>query len=184
MSASRKSGGNWFVFMGFAEGPKPEWFSMVVGVMRRTTRDFFQNSAARLVDDRYRCAERGVLKKTFCCSFGEADAAVRSGVAWEVSCVHSDAAVDSHEVGHRCAPECSARRATMGFYPNVGFNDIPRRIDIVAVKVRCVVFIFLDHLESAGRSAISHTASGNSSASNYLAAYEKNPLQSAKIDHD
>ena len=97
---------------------------------------FFQNSATRLVDDCYLGAERGVLEKTFCCSLGETDAAVGSGVAGQVPGVHSDAAVDSHEVGHGCSSKRSSWRATMGFYPDIGFNDIPRRIDIVAVKVR------------------------------------------------
>lgn len=93
--------------------------------------------------------------------FGEADAPVGSGVAGDVSGVHPDGAVDAHEIPHGGPEEAGAGGFGVCFDTDVAHDDVSGGVDVIAVEIGAVVFVFLRDFEISGGGAVTFATGGD-----------------------
>jgi hypothetical protein len=92
---------------------------------------------------RDRCADGDIVVKRGSHMTGHTHATVGGRVAGQVAGVHAHRTVDSHEIRHGRSAENGARWPPVAVHADIGFHDIARPIDIIAVKIGDMVFVFL-----------------------------------------
>src|SRR5436189_4471274 len=92
------------------------------------------------------------LEEIFRHEFRHPDAAVGSGIAGEISGMHSNSSMNAHKIGHRCALEMSPGRLRIDAQLDIWLYHIIGAIDVIAVFARNMVHILLLNPATAARS--------------------------------
>jgi hypothetical protein len=104
-------------------------------------------------------------------------------IAGQITGVHADASMDSEEVWHCCSPEdCSPGSGVfVGLY--VLSHDLPVLVDVISVKARDVLSVFLNDSELTGRRIVTlSTGRDDWNTDDLIAFIEISPLL-IEIDH-
>ena len=118
----------------------------------------FQNK--QLISDCDWRADADRLEEIFRHEFRHPDAAVRSGIAGEISGMHSNSSMNAHEIRHGRALEMSPGRLRIVAQLNIWLYHIISRIDVIAVFGRDMIHILLLNREMADRSVQSFPPGG------------------------
>jgi hypothetical protein len=85
---------------------------------------------------------------------------MRGGITRQIAGVQTESRSDLHVVRHRCPLEVRAGRFGILLNVNVGHNHVVCCIDIVAIQIGGVIFIFLDNGEVTVRRISAFAAGG------------------------
>src|SRR5438552_9230115 len=114
----------------------------------------------------------------------QADAAMRSAKSRNIACVHSIAAVESHEVRHPGAIEMSICGLCVFAHINVGFDHLAPVIEIVAKFTRDMGLVLFDYMITTRPRVAASLSSGNCAFPNQPAAPVKVGTLFVDVDDD
>src|SRR4029077_18112976 len=118
----------------------------------------FENK--QLISDCDWRADANRLEEIFRHEFRHPDAAVGSGIAREISGMHSNSSMNAHKIGHRCALEVSPGRLRIDAQLDIWLYHIIGGINVIAVFARNMAHILLLNREMPDRSVQSFAPGG------------------------
>src|ERR1700720_173527 len=110
----------------------------------------FENK--QLISDCDWRADADRLEEIFRHEFRHPDAAVGSGIAREISGMHSHSSMNAHKIGHGCAFEMSPGRLRIDAQLDIWFYHIISGINVITVFGRDVIDVLLLNREMSVRS--------------------------------
>jgi hypothetical protein len=112
------------------------------------------------------------------------DAPVGIRNPWKVAGMHSDSAVDPHEVRHGCAAKKGTRRFAVFHDADVSHHNVPGGVHIVAVESGEMIPILLNDAKTSRRRSISLASARNWGLADNLSGLVEKCFLSAEIDSD
>ena len=98
--------------------------------------------------------------------------------------MHADSSKDSHEIRHGRAAKGGSLRAAIAIRGHVCYDNITLCIDIISIKTRYMVFVFLQDREAARRRGIPLATAGDRRSPHLDTIFEKCSCLRGEIDLD